>query len=194
MVVAPVPEHDEPPLRVLFVCTANIARSPYAERRTRQLLAGSAITVSSAGVPGVPGREMDSEMAAQLRSRGAEPSGHLSRVLARGLLAETDLVLTVEFTHRLRIAQAWPDHAIKVFGLHQLADAVDRLPAPAAGLELLDQAFAARRPDGMNWDVADPHGRGRSAAARCADEIDAALSLIVPALAGTRIEGAARGL
>jgi protein-tyrosine phosphatase len=182
------------PLRVLFVCTANIARSPYAERRTRQLLAGTALTVSSAGIPGVPGRGMDSEMAAQLRSRGAEPNGHVSRILTGDLLAATDLVLTFEFTHRLRIAAAWPDHAIKVFGVNQLRDAVDRLTAPAAGLELLDQAFAVRRPDGMNWDVADPHARGQAAAARCADEIDDALSLIIPALAGTRIEGAATGV
>jgi protein-tyrosine phosphatase len=184
----------EPPLRVLFVCTANIARSPYAERRTRQLLAGAALTVSSAGVPGVPGRGMDHEMADQLRSRGGEPNGHVSRKLTADLLAATDLVLTVEFTHRLRIAQAWPDHAIKVFGVHQFVDALDRLPAPAAGLELLDQAYAVRCPDGMNWDVADPHGRGQAAAARCADELDDALSHIVPALAGTHIEGAAPGL
>ena len=176
------------------MCTANIARSPYAERRTRQLHAGSALTVSSAGIPGVPGRGMDSEMAAQLRSRGADPHGHVSRILTGDLLAATDLVLTFEFAHRLRIAAAWPDHAIKVFGVNQLRDAVDRLAAPAAGLELLDQAYALRGPDGMNWDVADPHGRGQAAAARCADEIDGALSRIIPALAGTRVGGAATGV
>lgn len=36
-----------PPLRVLFVCTANIARSPYAERRARQLLGDVPIAVAS---------------------------------------------------------------------------------------------------------------------------------------------------
>lgn len=171
---------------MLFVCTANIARSPYAERRARQLLDGAALRVASAGIPGVPGRGMDHEMAAQLRSRGAEPNGHVSRVLTGDLLAETALVLTFEFAHRLRIAEAWPDHAIKVFGLHQLADAVERLPSPAAGLELLDQAYAARRPDGLNWDVADPHGRGQAAARACADEIDALLRVVVPALSPSR--------
>ena len=34
----------------------------------------------------------------------------------------------------------------------------------------------------MTWDVADPYGRGATAARRAADEIDAALSVIVPAL------------
>lgn len=84
--------------------------------------------------------------------------------------------------------------ATKVFGIRQLADAVERLASPGQGLELLDQAYAARRPDGMNWDVADPHRRGPGAARECAAQIDEALAVIVPALAGTRIEGAAPGL
>lgn len=174
---------------MLFVCTANIARSPYAERRTRQLLDGPGLLVASAGIPGVSGRGMDTEMATQLRERGAETSGHASRPLTTDLLTETDLVVTFEFMHRMRIAQVWPDHAIKVFGLHQLADAVRRVPSPGRGLELLDQAYTAARPDGLNWDVCDPHGQGAAAARECANEIDAALAVIVPALAGQAVRG-----
>ena len=37
---------------------------------------------------------------------------------------------------------------------------------------------------GVAWDVADPYRQGRSAARRCADEIDAALASILPALDG----------
>ena len=41
------------PLRVLFVCTANIARSPYLEVRARQLAGpGVGVEFGSAGVPG----------------------------------------------------------------------------------------------------------------------------------------------
>lgn len=67
-------ESYEPPLRVLFVCTANIARSPYGERRVVQLSHGETLSVASAGIPGYPGRGMDQEMAAQLRTRGGEPT------------------------------------------------------------------------------------------------------------------------
>jgi protein-tyrosine-phosphatase len=176
-------------LRMLFVCTANIARSPYAERRAAQLLSergrdGESVAVVSAGVPGVPGRGMDFEMAAQLRERGGEPNGHVSRVLTREMLTDTDLVITFEFAHRLRIVEAWPEHAIKIFGIRQLADAVGRLACPGRGLELLDQAFSVVSPDGMQWDVGDPHRRGAAAARACAAQIDEALSVIVPTLAG----------
>ena len=174
----------EAPLRVMFVCTANIARSPYAEHRARQLVHGAALAVASAGVPGIPGRGMDAEMAAHLQARGAGTDAHVSRVLTHDLLEETDLVLTFEFAHRLRIAEAWPEHATKVFSIRQQPDSVSRLDSSARGLELLDQAYGVRRPDGMNWDVADPHRRGRAAARACASEIDAALDVIVPALAG----------
>jgi protein-tyrosine phosphatase len=184
LLVEHVPEHDEAPVRVLFVCTANIARSPYAEHRARQLVDGAGLTVASAGVPGVPGRKMDADMAAQLRARGGNADGHVSRALTRDLLEEAELVLTFEFAHRMRILQAWPEHAAKVFGIRQLGDAVGRLVSPEQGLELLDQAYAACQPDGMQWDVVDPHRRGAAAARVCADAIDADLAVIVPALTG----------
>lgn len=177
-------ESYEPPLRVLFVCTANIARSPYGERRVVQLSHGETLSVASAGIPGYPGRGMDQEMAAQLRTRGGEPNGHISRVLTHEMLVQSDLVLTFEFAQRLRIIDEWPDQSVKVFGLRQFADALARIKAPASGLELLDQAYAVRPPDGMNLDVVDPYRRGTTAARACADQIDAVLSVIVPALAG----------
>jgi protein-tyrosine-phosphatase len=177
----------EDPLRVLFVCTANISRSPYAERRAALLLAetgGDRVTVSSAGIPGVPGREMDKQMAAQLRARGVDPDGHVSRPVTHDVLLGCELVLTFELAHKVRITSTWPDQAIKVFGLRQFADALARVPSPGRGLELLDQVYAASRPDGLNADFPDPYRRGSAAARRSAAEIDAVLAQIVPALAG----------
>ena len=182
-----VRREEEGALPVLFVCTANISRSPYAERRAAQILAefgGDPVALASAGIPGVPGRGMDPEMAAQLAARGGQANGHVSRSLTRADLDSTALVLTFEFAHRVRIIDAWPEQAIKVFGLHQFADALARVRAPARGLELLDQVYAATRPDGVNADVADPYRRGTAAARACAQEIDALLGSIVPALAG----------
>ena len=59
--------------RLLFVCTANICRSAYAEVRARQMLgldAGWAFF--SAGVPGTVGREMDPPMVAQAVAQGRQ--------------------------------------------------------------------------------------------------------------------------
>lgn len=174
-----------PLLRVLFVCTANISRSPYAERRATQLVADpSTLRVTSAGVPGYDGRSMDEAMVVELEKRGGSAAGHVSRALSAELLEDCDVVLTLEFAHRLRISERWPEHVPKVFGLHQLADALGRVPAPGGGLATLDAALAVARPDSLAWDVTDPYRRGRAAARRCADEIDAALGIILPALTG----------
>ncbi|KRE43447.1 protein tyrosine phosphatase [Knoellia sp. Soil729] len=180
---------SHPPLHVLFVCTANISRSPYAERRAVQLLGAppppeAALRVSSAGVPGFPGREMDPEMGARLRERGADHLGHVSRSVSAQILADVDVVVTMEYAHRMRIATSWPEHAPKVFGLQQLTDALERVPTSASGRAALEGALALARPDSLSWDVADPYRRGRKAARAAAAEIDEALAVIVGRLAG----------
>jgi len=180
-------------LRLLFVCTANISRSPYAERRAAHLLRGLAalgdpVTVESAGIPGYPGRAMDEPMAAQLRQRGGDPTGHVSRSLTSEMLALVDVVVTFEFAQRMRILESHPGWGHKLFGLHQLVDAVDRTQVGSTGYRLVHELQLAAAPDSMSWDVADPHGRGASAARRAADEIDRALVLIVPALVGLEAE------
>ena len=127
---------------------------------------------------------MDPEMAAQLRARGGDPEGHVSQALTGDLTEQADLVLTFEFAQRMRVLHAWSQHAAMVFGLHQFADALERVPAGVTGLALVTEAGRVSAPDSMTWDVADPYRRGRRAAGRCADEIDAALALLVPALTG----------
>ncbi|MFW5471860.1 low molecular weight phosphatase family protein [Knoellia sp. CPCC 206450] len=178
-------------LRVLFVCTANISRSPYAERRARQLAEESStpspLDLSSAGVPGFPGNAMDPAMAHELEARGADGRGHLSRAVSGEILAAADVVLALELAHRLRITERWPEHAPKVFGLRQLADALTRSTADDGGLAALDAALAVAGPDSLGWDVTDPFGQGSAAARRCAAEIDEALDVIVPRLAGIRV-------
>ena len=182
-------------LRVVFVCTANIARSAYAERRLLQLLGPSAdVEVSSAGMPGYPGRPMDEAMAAVLERRGGSAAGHVSRTLSGEQALEADLILTMELRHHILIVETWPATAEKCFGLGQFADSADRaaralpltpggsgkrvaVPEPIAGV------IANVRPDSMTWDVPDPHKRERRAYRRCADTIDAALERIVPVMA-----------
>lgn len=176
---------NHPATRVLFVCTANICRSPYAERRARQALGEHAeVSVASAGVPGYPGRAMDEEMAALLQQAGVDETGHISRKVDAALMDDADLVLTFEFGQHMRLLDAYPQHARKVFGVRQFAQVLARLDTDARGRGLVPAAAAAVEPDSISWDLPDPYRRGPRAARAAAAAIDELLDQILPALAG----------
>lgn len=148
-------------MRWVFVCTANISRSPYAERRMAQLLGdSSAVEVASAGIPGFDGRPMDPLMAAQLEARGADAADHSSRILTEGILRDADLVLAMEFSHHMAILEKWPWASGRVRGLGQFAKSAQR--------------------NSMVWDIADPYRRGRGAAKKAALQIDQYLTDVLP--------------
>lgn len=175
---------------MLFVCTANVARSAYAEFRMRQLLGPVAsVLVGGAGVPGYPGRPMDAGMLEVLAAHGLDGGGHVSRSLDTRLASESDLILTMEYRHHAAILDSWPEAAVKCFGLGQFADAVDCRAAAVqadgvgrrfAVTDLVFEMAGHALPDSMTWDVADPHGRAAPAYRRCAARIDADLKRMLP--------------
>ncbi|MEQ9463444.1 MAG: low molecular weight protein-tyrosine-phosphatase [Haliea sp.] len=98
-----------PRLRVLFVCTANVCRSPLAEallrHRLRALGLQRRVAVASAGTRvGQPGRPPDP----RLRKLALEAGFTLGRIRARQLtpamLAENDHVLVMEPVHLEELA------------------------------------------------------------------------------------------
>ena len=175
------------PLRVLFVCTANISRSPYAEYRARHVLGDAPVEVASAGVPGYPGRGMDPSMLRLLQERGGDGSRHVSQSVSEELLAASDLVLTFEFAQRMRLFDAFPGEASRVFGLGQFAASLARVEDPGLGAELVRQVGRAAVPDSMTLDVTDPYRQGRDVARSIADEIDLVLDRVLPVLAGREL-------
>ena len=172
-------------MRWVFVCTANISRSPYAERRMAQLLGDtSAAEVASAGIPGVDGRPMDTQMAALLRARGVDASDHASRILTEDILRDASLVLTMEFSHHMAILEKWPWARDRVRGLGQIALAAHGLE-PGGEFTVTEKVGAVLKQAGRNSmasDIDDPHGRGRRAAKRAGEKIDAYLAALLPVL------------
>jgi len=167
-------------LRVLFVCTANICRSPFMELLAREM-AGETVTVSSAGTQGFNDHPMDVTMAVGLMDRGVSPDIFRSRPLTWDLVDEADLVLTAEASHRQFVLDEHPSAFRKVFTLGQFAEAVVRNP-DLAGRDLVVAAGARRPPSIPAHDVPDPYGRGREAAAAAAARIEDLLGSIIPAL------------
>jgi sulfate adenylyltransferase len=179
---------DHSALHVLFVCTANICRSPYMELVTRQRLGDAGVpeavvTVASAGTHGWVDKKMSRTMAATLPG-GIRHREFLSRSLTREMVDEADLVLTAERSHRQFVLEEFPAAFRKVFTLGQFAEVVRRSPG-ATGRDLIKVASTLSGIAQHREDVADPYAKGPEAAAVCAGEIGVLLDIVLPALPPT---------
>ncbi len=176
------------PLKVLFVCTANICRSPFMELVARHLAGpDTEVEFSSAGTHGFRDHPMDDVMAEALSAHGVEGSGSFtSRPLTSELLAEADLVLTAEASHRSFILDDHPGEFRKVFTLGQFTEAVRAGDQASTGRELLTAIGQRRGSADAKLDIVDPYRQGPAAAATTANLIADLLRVAVPALTGSR--------
>jgi protein-tyrosine-phosphatase len=177
-------------LRVLFVCTANICRSPAAELLARRALPDRTdMLFGSAGTHGSAGGRANPEIAAALPA-DLDSSAFRSRRLTTALLEDADLVLTMEAAHRTYILDEHPRLFRKVYTLGQLARALARAPEGLDRDALLAHVAATRTHADPALDVPDPYRRGPEAAAGCVARLDELLRTVLPALVP---EGAAHG-
>ena len=181
---------------VLVVCTGNVCRSPYIERRLRQLLAGTDAVVTSAGTRALVGAAIEPGSTAALAALGADAADFASRQLVPTLLDEADLIITATQQHRADAVALHPKALRKTFTLGELADLV-------RGADLAAEAHAA--PEGVPWaavvadvargrrgrdrartadeaDIYDPYGRGPEAYDRMSREIESQVEVVADAL------------
>jgi sulfate adenylyltransferase len=173
-------------LRVLFVCTANICRSPFMELTARSI-AGPDATVefSSAGTHGSEGGLLYDEMSPHLADADAA-TAFRSRAFTAQLLEDADLVLTAEASHRAFILDDHPGAFRRVYTLGQFAEAVQAVDPQLSGRDLLAEVGRRRVTARADLDVTDPYRRGPEAARAAADRITELLRVVVPALTGSR--------
>ncbi len=112
----PDPTDDaEPPLRVIFVCTGNICRSPMGDVVLRELAAGrrlddgtmlgDRLVISSAGTGGWhAGDPMDPRALAAVERRGYTDHGHRARAFDTSWMDDADLVVSMDLGHRQTLA------------------------------------------------------------------------------------------
>jgi protein-tyrosine phosphatase len=174
-------------MRLLFVCTGNICRSPLAERLAsswaeQSLGAGAArVHVRSAGTDGLEGKPMDKRSAAALTELGGDPSGFLARTLNPRMADDADLVLTMTRRHRRLVLAQAPRTLRRTFTLPEAADllrtadlrGITDLPLTERARELagrLNEGRAQRR--GIEADdVVDPIGQSSAVHRKVADRI-----------------------
>ena len=136
-------------IRILFVCTANICRSPTAEGVFRALVAEHelvhAIDVDSAGVwDGFAGEPPDAPARAAAKRRGIDLSGLRARQVRSDDFERFDLLVAMEHEHlailRDRCPSALHDKLVPFMQFvegHRDADVPDPYGGGAQGFELV---------------------------------------------------------
>lgn len=122
-------------LSVLFVCTANICRSPMAMGLLRSKIdsESSVWRIESAGVHAVEGMTASEFTQVVLEKRGIQIRYHLSQKVTRELLESFNLILVMETNHKDAIHAAYPDIRDRVFlmsemvgGTYDIVDPIGR--------------------------------------------------------------------
>src|SRR5512140_3736796 len=113
---------------ILFVCTGNLFRSPIAAAAFHDQLMQDGRdeewVVKSAGTWAIPGQEPPPEALDFALANGLLIDEHKTQALTADLLAEADLVLVMEESHRDSIKAEFPFARKKIYLLSQVVDGV----------------------------------------------------------------------
>ena len=86
-------------MRVLFVCSGNICRSPFAEAVARQIAPGTDHEFASAGTIAIEGGPATSTGIAVAAEMGVDLLPHRAAHLSKRMITESDIVYAMEAEH-----------------------------------------------------------------------------------------------
>jgi protein-tyrosine-phosphatase len=116
-------------MKVLFLCSGNICRSPMAAEYFRQRASQSGLShvvVDSAGTLGIVGSPASAEAIAAMREEGIDLTSHRSKGLTGSMLRSTDLVVAMAHDHVDYLAHHHPDEPAR----RLLLRAFEQAPQP----------------------------------------------------------------
>lgn len=167
------------PFRILFVCTANICRSAYADV-VAQTVGSKGFAFASAGTHALVGQAIDPPMADQVAAPG-ETGDHRAQQLSHELVEKADLILAMGAEHRRYILDEWPSAARKTFIIGHAAREISSMPEGST-LDDVTTHLWHHRGTSPRDEVDDPYRRGQGAAIKAARSIDTHLEDILPRL------------
>jgi protein-tyrosine-phosphatase len=121
---------------ILFICTANICRSPVAEGLLRRRLEDEGLadwTVSSAGTWAQLRRGAASTSVELLAGRDIDISDHRAREVTRQAVEAADLILCMEAGHAEALRVEFPEAAERIFLLSEMAGEKEDVKDPYGG-------------------------------------------------------------
>ncbi len=187
---------------ILFVCYANVCRSPLAEMLARRALddafgaAAVDAVVSSAGTHAFAGTPMHQGSAQVLGEYGIDPTGFTSRPLSPAILNNAGLVLAAGRDQRAACVSMVPASVRRTFTLRQFTRYVQAVPhdetlttgpAPDRLRALVDKVGSVRHlvqpVPAHEDDLPDPVRQPIEAFRACADELQRTMRTIVGVIA-----------
>jgi protein-tyrosine-phosphatase len=110
---------------VLFVCTANICRSPMAaalfRAKLQEVVGGDTWLIDSAGTWAKDGQRVSINSAKVMESRGLDIFAHRSKTVSKALLDQYDLILVMEPGHKEALRVEFSQAAGRIFLLSELS-------------------------------------------------------------------------
>lgn len=172
----------DPPSHLMFVCTANICRSPVAELMLRHRLGDlDGSQVSSAGVRAHPDLPIDTRMRHLLAADGIVSDDFRATEVDSELLERASVIVTMTRKHRSTLVTRQPELLGRTFTLLELSALLSET-GPADSLAEL----ASRRPylsiAAAELDVVDPYKRRRRIYSRTYGQIRASVDTIAEVL------------
>jgi protein-tyrosine phosphatase len=184
------------PVKIHFVCTGNICRSPFSQAYLSQRLQpSSGFEVSSSGLFVLEERPVSHAMRPLIADvAGASEFEHLSRQATQAQLASQDLVLCMTREHRSAVLEECPAVFSRAFTLREFARLIlaareDGIPVPAQGtpaekLRAMSRTLAQRRSlltkleQPADDDVQDPYRQSDETYQKSVAEMVPALDIV----------------
>lgn len=169
-------------LDVLVVCTGNVCRSPYIAAQLAAAL--PSLAVGAAGTHALVGTHPDELLTAVAKDHGVTADLPPGRQVRRRLIRHARLIVTAAGEHRAHVIALDRDAMRRTFTLLELARVLEGHGAGLGVEGVVDRAWAAAQSSDRDHDddLVDPYGLAPEDYARMADAVDAALSILIPAL------------
>jgi len=109
---------------VLFVCTANMCRSPMAEALFEEIVRNEGEAddwwIDSAGVSAFDGEPATNNTQIVAAERGLDLSAHRSKLASHQVVEPFSLILVMEERHREMMREAYPELLARVYLLNEM--------------------------------------------------------------------------